>query len=88
MTALLALTTKAACVRQVFLVTMHLALCLQMPSMMVGMDHKDRYVDEEARGKRGVSKYPIEHCVVTNWDDMDKNWHRLLIPRVVPRGRS
>ena len=31
MAALVALTTKAACARQVFLVTMHLALCLQMP---------------------------------------------------------
>ena len=39
--ALLALTTKAACVKQVFLVTMHLALCLQMPGLMVGMDQKD-----------------------------------------------
>ena len=55
---------------------MHLALCLQMPGMMVGMDQKDSYVDGEVQGKRGVSKYPIEHGVVTNWDDVEKNWHR------------
>ena len=78
MVALLALTTKAACAKQIFLVTMYLALCLQMPGMMVGMDHKDSYVDEEVRGKRCVltSKYSIEHGIATNWDDMEKNWHR------------
>ena len=43
------------------------------------LDQKDSYVDEEVRGKRGVSKYPIEHGVVTNWDDMEKNWHRVPI---------
>merc|ERR1711884_17985 len=28
-------------------------------------------------GKRGVLtlKYPIEHGIVTNWDDMEKIWH-------------
>ena len=35
------LTTTVACARPVQLVTMHLALCLQMPGMMVGMDQKD-----------------------------------------------
>ena len=74
----LALTTKAECAKQIFLVTMYLALCLQMPGMMVGMDQKDNNVDEEVRGKRGVltSKYSIEHGIATNWDDLEKNWHR------------
>ena len=35
------LVKTVACTRLVLLVTMHLALCLQMPGMMVGMDQKD-----------------------------------------------
>lgn len=47
------------------------------PGMMVGMDAKDVFVGEEAQSKRGVLalKYPIEHGVVTNWEDMERIWH-------------
>lgn len=57
-------------------------------SVMVGMDTKDLYIGEEAQSKRGILnlKYPIEHGIITNWDDMEQIWYHTLYNelRVVP----
>ncbi|XP_035696347.1 actin-5-like isoform X1 [Branchiostoma floridae] len=45
--------------------------------IMLGMGAKDAYVGDEAQSKRGVLslRYPMEHGIVTNWDDMERVWH-------------
>merc|ERR1719373_680109 len=41
------------------------------------MAQKDAYIGDEAQSKRGVLtlSYPIEHGIITSWDNMEKIWH-------------
>jgi actin beta/gamma 1 len=43
----------------------------------VEMEEKDAYIGDEAKSKSHLLtlKYPIEHRIITNWDDMEKIWH-------------
>ena len=59
---------------------------------MVGLDQKDFYVGDSAQEKRSVLslKYPMEHGIVTNWDDMEKvvGVERLCIRRVTTHAQQ
>ena len=43
---------------------------------MAGVVNRDYYAGDEAQSLRGVLQleYPIEHGIVTDWDDMEKLW--------------
>ncbi|VDM77115.1 unnamed protein product, partial [Strongylus vulgaris] len=48
--------------------------------VMVGMGQRDSYVGSEAQSKRGILtiQYPVEHGIVTNWDDMERIWQHVF----------
>jgi actin-related protein len=58
------------------------------PGIMVGAEQKDYFVGQQAEEKRGILilKYPIEHGVVEDWEDMEKIWDHTFTNelRVVP----
>jgi actin-related protein len=55
---------------------------------MLGAAKKDYYIGDDAQAKRGILliRYPIEHGIVTAWDDMEKIWHHTFFNelRVAP----
>jgi len=55
---------------------------------MMGGAKKDCFIGDDAQAKRGILliKYPIEHGIITNWDDMEKIWHHTFFNelRVAP----
>ncbi|XP_061458246.1 actin-1-like isoform X3 [Rhineura floridana] len=46
---------------------------------MLGAGQKEFYIGEEAQSKRGVLSlnYPIDHGIVTSWDDMERIWRHV-----------
>ena len=56
--------------------------------VMVGMNQKEVFIGDEAQAKRGILtlKYPIEHGIINNWDDMEKIWNHTFFNalRVAP----
>jgi len=57
-----------------------LTTCVGYPLNHWGNDLKDYYIGAEAMQRRGILKltYPIDHGVITNWDDMEKIWKHLI----------
>ncbi|CAF4891221.1 unnamed protein product, partial [Rotaria socialis] len=51
--------------------------CLRHTSVSPGMNLKDQYIGSEVIENKDILSihYPIEHGIVTNWDDMEKIWH-------------
>ncbi|XP_066492869.1 actin-like [Tiliqua scincoides] len=49
------------------------------PAIMFGPVQRQYYVGKEAQEKRGILsfKYPVEHGIVTSWDDMEKIWRHI-----------
>ena len=57
-------------------------------SAMLGTCKKEAFIGDDAQSKRGILqiKYPIEHGVITNWEDMERIWHHTFFNelRVAP----
>jgi actin-related protein len=60
--------------------------------IIMGTQAKEYYTGDEAIAIRGVLSlnYPIEHGIVTSWDDMEKIWHHTFFSelRVSPEEHS
>jgi actin-related protein len=46
------------------------------PNVIIGGIQKTHYIGDEAQNKRGILSltYPIQHGIITNWDDMELIW--------------
>ncbi|KAK2957160.1 putative Actin [Blattamonas nauphoetae] len=46
-------------------------------TIIIGSGDKEVYIGDEAQLRRGILQlhYPIEHGIVTNWEEMEKIWH-------------
>jgi actin len=59
---------------------------------MMGGAKRDHFIGDDAQARRGILqiRYPIEHGIVTNWDDMEKIWHHTFFNelRVAPEEHS
>ncbi|VYS55263.1 unnamed protein product [Arabidopsis thaliana] len=55
---------------------------------MVGTNENDLFVGDDAEARSGILTldYPMEHGVVSNWDDMEKIWYHTFYSelRVAP----
>ncbi|CAE1166573.1 ACTF [Acanthosepion pharaonis] len=51
------------------------------PAMVLGYEPTDFYIGNSARNMRGILslKYPIEHGIVTDWNDMEKVWWHAFV---------
>ncbi len=65
---------------------------LKTQNIMSGQENKDIFLGQEAQEKRRslLLKYPIEHGIINNWDDMEKIWHHTFYDelRVSPEERN
>ena len=59
------------CARPVLLVTMHLALCFEMPGMMVGMDQMDgkiwQHTQQSIASPRRALEWQIDSSLLIQW---------------------
>ena len=57
----------------------------KISSIMAGSESKEFYVGLEAEEKRGILnlKYPIEHGIVNDWDDMEMFWEHAFQKLIV-----
>lgn len=51
----------------------------KVKATMLGAGQKECYIGEEAQSKRGILSlnYPIDHGIVTCWDDMERIWRHV-----------
>lgn len=55
-----------------------------MPVIIENLEQNNFYFGDESYIKRGVLniKYPIEHGIIKNWDDMIRMWHHIFFDKL------